>query len=162
MVRIKSAVGFVRSVAFTNLDLTGRYAGNRVYAEPLSVDVFDGLMTATGHTLLGARPPFEGHVNFKHINVADAMRWLEIHSTALTGYLNGALTASGAGTSWPEIQPNLRGSGQVYLSRGELHGINIVGVTLNKIAAASGVSQLIGVAFRSSATRRCYLHQTPT
>jgi len=36
------------------------------------------------------------------------------------------------------------------LSRGELHGINIVGVTLNEIAAAPVVGQLISVAFRSS------------
>jgi hypothetical protein len=148
--RIKSASGFVQNAAFSNLDLTGRYADNRVYAEPLSVDTFEGSLTATGNAVLAAHPPFDGSVNFKHINVTDAMRWLDINSTALTGYLNGNITASGAGAWWREIQPTLRGNGRVYLSRGELRGINIVGVTLNKIAAAPVVNQLISVALRSS------------
>jgi hypothetical protein len=44
----------------------------------------------------------------------------------------------------------MRSNGRMYLSGGELHGVNIVAVALNKIAVAPVVSQLVGVAFRSS------------
>jgi len=38
----------------------------------------------------------------------------------------------------------------VFLSGGQLEGVNIVAIALNKIAAAPVVSQLVSVAFRSS------------
>jgi uncharacterized protein involved in outer membrane biogenesis len=148
--RITSASGLVGRLTYSNLELTGSYAGNRVSAQPLSMEVFDGSVIANLNAVLASRPPFDASVSFRHVNVHDAMRWQGFRSNAITGFATGNLRASASGVRWAEIAPTLSGSGSVYLSGGQLEGINIVGIALNKIAAAPVVSQLISVAFRSS------------
>jgi uncharacterized protein involved in outer membrane biogenesis len=148
--RITSASGLVERLAYSNLDVTGSYADNRVSAQPLSVNVFNGSVLANVNAVMAPRPPFNASASLRHINVTEASRWLDLGTNALTGYLTTDVRMSGAGMSWQEIQPTLRGDGRMYLSSGQLHGINIVAVALNKIAAAPVVSQLVSVAFRTS------------
>lgn len=148
--RITSASGLVERLAYGKLDMNTSYAGNRVSAQPLSVDVFSGSVLANVNALLTDRPPFDASASLKHINVGELFRWLDVHSSAISGFLTMDGRVSGAGTSWKEIQPTLRSNGRMYLSGGELHGVNIVAIALNKIAVAPVVSQLVSVAFRSS------------
>lgn len=148
--QIKSASGFVERLGYSDLDLTGTYADNRVSAKPLSVHVFNGSVLANVNAVLTNRPPFDASVSFNHLNLSDAMRWQQVGSHALTGFVSGNFDGSRSGTAWKEIQPTLRGNGRVYISGGRLEGVNIVAIALNKIAAAPVVSQLVNVAFRSS------------
>ncbi len=148
--RVTSASGLVDRLAYNNLDLNGGYAGNRVSAQPLSMAVFDGSMVANVNAVLASRPPFDASISFRHINVHDAMRWQDFKTKAITGFASGDVRASGSGTKWAEIKPTLSGSGRGFLSGGQLEGVNIVAIALNKIAAAPVVSQLVSVAFRSS------------
>jgi uncharacterized protein involved in outer membrane biogenesis len=148
--RVNSARGLVERLSYSNLDVNGSYANNQVSARPLSVEAFGGSVLANVNALVSARPPFDAAVSVKHINVTDAFRWLDVHSSAVSGFLTADAHVSGAGKSWKEIQPTLRSNGRMYLSSGELHGVNIVAIALNKIAAAPVVSQLVRVAFRSS------------
>src|SRR5262249_36612099 len=124
--RITSRRGFVERLAYRNLDINGSYAGNQVSARPLSIEVFDGSVLANVNALLSARPPFDASTSVKHLDVTQVMRWLDVHSTALSGYLSADAHVSGAGTTWKEIQPTLRSSGRMFLSSGELRGVNIV------------------------------------
>ena len=148
--RVTSASGMVDRLAFSNLDLTATYAANRISAQPLSMAVFDGSVLANINAVVANPPPFNASVIFKHINTRDLMRWQDVHTHAISGFMTGNVNASGSGTKWREIQPTLRGNGQVLISDGSLEGINIVAIALNKIAAAPVVSQLVNVAFRSS------------
>jgi uncharacterized protein involved in outer membrane biogenesis len=148
--RIRSASGLVERLAYGNLDINGSYAGNRVSARPLSVEVFNGSVLANVNAVLADRPPFDASANLKHINVGELFRWLDVHTQAVSGFLTVDARVSGAGTSWKEIQPSMRSNGRMFLSGGELHGVNIVATALNQIAAAPVVSQLVSVAFRSS------------
>ncbi len=148
--RITSASGLIERLAYNNLDLNGSYVGNRVSAQPLSMAVFDGSVVANVNAVLASRPPFDASISFRHINVYDAMRWQDFKTNAITGFATGDVRASGSGTKWAEIEPTLNGSGRVFLSGGQLQGVNIVAIALNKIALAPVVSQLVSVAFRSS------------
>ncbi|HEY2106541.1 MAG TPA: AsmA-like C-terminal region-containing protein, partial [Candidatus Binataceae bacterium] len=148
--RIISGSGLVERLAYDKLDITSTYAGNRVSAQPLSVEVFNGSVLANVNAVLADRPPFDASANLRHINVGELFRWLDVHSNTVSGYLTVDGRVSGAGKSWKEIQPTLRSNGRMFLSGGELHGVNIVAIALNKIAVAPVVSQLVGVAFRSS------------
>lgn len=148
--RITSPSGLVERLAYHNLDLNGSYAGNRVSAQPLSMAIFDGTVVANVNSVLASRPPFDASINFRHINVRDAMRWQDFKTNAITGFATGDVRASGSGTKWAQIEPTLNGSGRVFLSGGQLEGVNIVAIALNKIAIAPVVSQLVSVAFRSS------------
>ncbi len=148
--RVKSGSGLVEGLAYRNLDLTAAYAGDRVSAQPLSLDAFDGSVVANVNAVVAARPPFDASASLRHINVARLLHWLDVQTSAVSGFLSADARVSGAGTAWKDIQPTLRSSGRMYLSGGELHGVNIVAIALNKIAAAPVVSQLVSVAFRSS------------
>ncbi len=148
--RITSANGLVERLAYNNLDLNGSYAGNRVSAQPLSMAVFGGSMVANVNAVLASRPPFDASISFRHINVHDAMRWQDFKTNAITGFATGDVRASGSGTKWAEIEPTLNGNGRIFLSGGQLKGVNIVAIALNKIAVVPVVSQLVSVAFRSS------------
>lgn len=148
--RITSGSGLVERLAYGRLDMNTSYAGNRVSAQPLSVDVFNGSVLANVNAIIADRPPFDASVSLRHINVGELFRWLDVHSSAVSGFLTVNARVSGAGSSWKEIQPTMRSNGRMYLSGGELHGVNIVAIALNKIAVAPVVSQLVGVAFRSS------------
>ncbi|GEM_PF-5658659 len=149
-VRITSADGLVERLTYRKLDLTAIYENDQLSAQPLAVDVFGGSVLANVNALIAPRPPFNASARLQHINVADALGWLDVQTSALSGFLTADARLSGTGTSWKEIQPTLRGNGRMYLSDGQLHGINIVAVALNKIAAAPVVSQLVSVAFRTS------------
>ena len=70
--RITSANGLVEHLAYSNLNLNGSYAGNRVSAQPLSVAVFDGSVVANVNAVLASRPPFDASISFRHINVRSA------------------------------------------------------------------------------------------
>jgi uncharacterized protein involved in outer membrane biogenesis len=148
--RITSRSGLVERLSYGNLDLNVSYAGNQVSARPLSVEAFEGTVLANVNALVETRPPFNASVSLRHINMTELLRWLDLHSTAMSGYLTADASASGTGTSWKEIEPTVRSNGRMYLSSGELHDVNIVAIALNKIAAAPVVSQLISVAFRSN------------
>ncbi|HEV3109529.1 MAG TPA: AsmA-like C-terminal region-containing protein [Candidatus Binataceae bacterium] len=148
--RITSGSGLVERLAYGKLDMNTSYAGNRVSAQPLSVQVFNGSVLANVNAVLADRPPFDASADLRHINVGELFRWLDVHSSAISGFLSVDARVSGAGSTWKEIQPTMRSNGRMYLSGGELHGVNIVAVALNKIAVAPVVSQLVGVAFRSS------------
>ncbi len=148
--QIKSARGFVERLAFSNLDLTATYANNQISAHPLSMAVFDGTVLGNINTVLADPRPFNASVSFNHINMPEAMEWQDVHTHALIGFLTGNVNLSGNGTKWCEIEPTMRGNGRVFISSGRLQGVNIVAITLNKIAIAPVVSQLVNVAFRSS------------
>jgi uncharacterized protein involved in outer membrane biogenesis len=148
--RIQSDSGLVERLEYSKLNIDAAYSNNQASLQPLSVAVFDGSVLANVNALISDRPPFNASYNVKHVNVSKAMRWLNVGSTTLSGFVSVNGTASGSGQSWKEIQPTLRSNGNLYLSEGELHGVNIVAIALNKIAAAPVVSQLVGVAFRSS------------
>lgn len=148
--RVKSARGLVERLSYTNLDVNGSYAANQVSAQPLSVQAFGGSVVANVNAIVSARPPFDASASIKHVNVTELFRWLDVQSTAVSGFLTADARVSGTGMTWKEIQPTLRSNGRMYLSSGELRGVNIVAIALNKIAAAPVVSQLVGVAFRSS------------
>jgi len=148
--RITSGRGLVERLAYNHLDVNANYDGNRISARPLAVDVFGGSVLANINALAIARAPFDASASVKHINVTELFRWLDVHSDAISGFLTADAHLSGAGTSWKEIQPGLRSNGRMFLSGGKLHGINIVAIALNRIAAAPVVSQLVSVAFRTS------------
>jgi len=148
--RIRSASGLVQRLVYRNLDINATYANNQVSAQPLSVDVFSGSVLANVNAVMADRPPFDASADLKHIDVVQLIRWLDVHTNAVNGFLTVAARVSGAGQSWKEIAPTLRSNGRMFLSGGDLRGVNIVAIALNKIAAAPVVSQLVSVAFRSS------------
>jgi uncharacterized protein involved in outer membrane biogenesis len=148
--RIASASGLVERLEYSKLNIDATYSGNEFSAQPLSIEVFHASVLANVNALMSDRPPFKASYSIKHVDVGEVFRWLDVHAGVITGALTADGSASGSGMSWNEIQPTLRSNGRLYLSGGELHGVNIVAIALNKIAAAPVVSQLVSVAFRSS------------
>jgi uncharacterized protein involved in outer membrane biogenesis len=149
--RIISTDGSLENASYRNLDLTAAYKDTRVSARSLNIDAFGGSIDADADAVLGSSPSFNATLKMRNLNVEQALRSQNIGAAdTVHGFLTGNVTVVGTGATWILIKPTLRGSGRLALANGKLVGVNIVADAINAVASAPGVSQLVGVAFRSS------------
>ncbi len=148
--RITSSSGMFAAIAYTNLDVTGGYAGGRFTFNPLKAQVFSGAVTINGNASMRGTPQFSATTQMNGIDVYAALQALDPKVPhRLRGSLSGNVKLAGAGKNWNAISPTLNGSGSLALRDGKVAGLNIVAIAINKIAAAPGVSQIINATFMS-------------
>ena len=149
--RIKSPDGQLTNIGYRNLDVTAAYKDGRLIEKPIKMNLLDGSVSAEIDATFDAQPHFTIGIAMNNLNVEQGLRSQSVGAAdTVHGFLSGSIAASGAGISWDRIKPTLRGSGRLALANGKLVGVNIVADTINAVAAAPGVSQIVKVAFSPS------------
>ncbi|HJU29112.1 MAG TPA: AsmA family protein, partial [Candidatus Binataceae bacterium] len=139
-----SASGMVANVPFQNLTLAALYRGNRVTLNSLKLNAFDGAIGASGVANLAGDRGFNMKLDAGGIDVQKALESQRSKAARIIrGRLTGNVQVAGAGASFDQIKPTLRGNGGATLSDGKLVGVNVVAQALGKVDNLPGIGALV-------------------
>jgi hypothetical protein len=139
-----SASGMVANVPYQNLTLAALYGGNRVTIKSMNLNAFDGTVGASGVASLGRDRAFNLKFNAGGIDVQKALESQRSKAAqTIRGRLTGNVQVAGAGASFDQIKPTLRGNGGANLSDGKLVGVNVVAQALGKVNNLPGIGALV-------------------
>ena len=148
---VQSTGGSLENVSYDRLNSDAAYLNRHVSVRRLNAGVFAGSITADGDAVFGDVPSFDLTLLMRSLKVEEGLRSQHIDAAGtVRGLLSGNVRASGVGSTWDRIKPTLRGSGRLAMANGKLVGVNIVADTINAVANAPGISQVMNVAFMSS------------
>jgi uncharacterized protein involved in outer membrane biogenesis len=139
-----SASGMVANVPYQNLALAAIYGGNRVTINSLKLNTFDGAIGASGFAGLAGDRAFNLKFNAGNIDVKKALEAQKAKAAeTIRGRLTGNVQVAGAGASFDQIKPALRGNGSATLSDGKLVGVNVVAQALKKVGNVPQIGALV-------------------
>jgi AsmA protein len=140
---LRSAKGTVSGAPYQNLALDLGLANQRVDISKLSLDAFEGSLSATGfyYTKNAQRPSFDLRTQLADMRVE---KILESQAPAaarlITGKLGAKLDLRGAGAAWEQIKRSLTGEGDLRVAEGVIRDFNPAGPTLRAIMALPSLS----------------------
>ncbi len=104
--------------------------------------VFDAPVTVSGrYALLRTPSVFDAKGTIKEFDLGSYAKASDPGSDPrFLGRLNMDWTISGEGTSWPDIQPTLKGTSQLDVTDGVWKGVNIVQKVLGPLTGVPGLS----------------------
>jgi len=132
----RSSDGVVRDAPYTNLALDARFAKDRLTIDDLSLNAFDGKLSANGsYDMKNAeRPSFQLKSRLEGMKLATILA-SQAPSVAnlISGRLEAGVALDGFGSAWEQIRQNLSGTGEVQVEDGVIRDFNPAGSTMQAL-----------------------------
>jgi hypothetical protein len=142
--KVASSSGILAKVPYSGLAVDGAYVDSRVTIASLTAAAFNGTIGASGLAILGNIPRVELNINADGIDLQRALESQKAKAAeTIRGHLSGNLRITGAGRTFDEIRPTLRGQGGAETSDGGLVGVNVVAEALGKINILPGIGAIV-------------------
>jgi len=144
--------GRVAGTDIQALEVAATLEGDALALERCSLHVFGGTVSTSGHLDFHdrARPRLDGKTTVRALDVDAA---LTSRAPTLAGRCAGALDAdaaiSGAGASWEQLRPTLRGTAHGTVRNAVLKDVNLIDDVLGKSSGIPGLSTFVPPRIRS-------------
>lgn len=149
--KLVSADGALYNVAYKNLDATLSLANQVAKIRSLKFDALSGAVQAEGeYAFRDTTPRFSLATKFKGVDLKALYAALDAKAEHdIRGRLNADMKLSGAGKTWEDIKPALRGQGEAEVVQGALLNFNIAEGTLGGITGMPGLANAFSPALRN-------------
>jgi uncharacterized protein involved in outer membrane biogenesis len=140
---LRSGKGTLSGAPYQNLALDLRLANQRIDIAKLSLDAFEGALSATGfYDMKNAeRPSFDLRTQLANMRVEKIVEsQAPAAARSITGKLGAQLDLRGAGTAWEQIKRSLTGEGDLRIAEGVIRDFNPAGPTLRAVMALPTLS----------------------
>jgi uncharacterized protein involved in outer membrane biogenesis len=140
---LRSGKGTVSGAAYQNLAADLRLSNQRLDIAKLSLDAFEGALTASGfYDMKNAqRPSFDLRTQLADMRVEKIVESQAPGAARLiTGKLAAKLDLRGADAAWEQIKRGLTGDGDLRIAEGVIRDFNPAGPTLRAIMAVPTLS----------------------
>jgi uncharacterized protein involved in outer membrane biogenesis len=142
--KLTSPSGTLNNIAYQSLSLTTSLEGKRLRVTDLRVQAFGGTVAATAETQLVPQAPFATSVNLANVNVQQALESQQLKAANMVrGILSGRADLSGRTGKLDQMKQSFAGGGKFTLTQGQLVGINVAAVGLQKVDKVPGIGKLI-------------------
>ena len=142
---LRAGGGRLAGLPFESLEVVASRSGPAVRLRKVEVSAFEGGVSAEGRLELasGTAPRFSLSARVDRIDLASLLA-AELGAAAarLRGRLTARLELEGAGSSWEELRPALRGQGRVDVADGVLEGVNLVDEIVGGVTGVPGLGSL--------------------
>lgn len=147
---IASTEGTLYNVAYKALEASLSWADKTANVQNLRVNALSGAVQLQGdYSLKEAAPRFAFKTKLDGIDIRELYNALDAKAERdVRGRLHADLKLSGAGSSWEQIKPNLRGAGQAEIVQGAVLNFNIADSMLTGITGIPGLTQIISPSLR--------------
>jgi AsmA protein len=135
---LRSGNGSVSGAPYQNLVTDLRLANQRIDIAKLSLDAFEGALTASGfYDMKNAqRPSFDLRTQLSDMRVEKIVEsQAPAAARSITGKLAAKLDLRGAGAAWAQIKRGLTGDGDLRIAEGVIRDFNPAGPALRAIMA---------------------------
>lgn len=140
---LRSAKGTLSGAPYQNLALDLRLANQRIDIAKLSLDAFEGVLSATGfYDMKNAqRPSFDLRTQLADMRVEKIVEsQAPAAARSITGKLGAKLDLRGAGAAWEQIKRGLTGDGDLRIAEGVIRDFNPAGPTLQAVMTVPTLS----------------------
>jgi AsmA protein len=135
-VNLRSGTGTVSDTPYQNLAADLRLSNQRLDIAKLSLDAFEGALSATGfYDMTSAqRPSFDLRAQLADMRIEKILEsQAPAAARSITGKLGTTLDLRGAGAAWEQIKRGLTGDGDLRLADGVISDFNPLGPALRAI-----------------------------
>ena len=148
--KLASADGTLYNVAYKGLDATLALADKVANIRSLKVNALNGLIQLQGdYSFKEPVPRFSVESRFQGVDVKDLYAALDAKAERdVRGRLSADMKLSGAGKTWEEIKPALRGQGEAEVVQGALLNFNIAEGALGGITGIPGLTNAFSPALK--------------
>jgi AsmA protein len=148
--KLRSADGTLYNVAYKGLDATLSLADKIANIRSFKVNALNGSVQMQGeYVFKEPAPRFSLASKFQGVDVKELYAALDPKAERdVRGRLNADMKLSGAGKSWEEIKPALRGEGEAEVVQGALLNFNIADSALGGITGIPGLTNAFSPALK--------------
>ncbi|MSP37432.1 MAG: AsmA family protein [Deltaproteobacteria bacterium] len=147
---VNSADGRLYNIPYKALDATISLANQVTQIRNLKINALSGVVQMDGeYSLKEAVPQFTMSTKVQGIDIKELYTALDAKAERdLRGKLNADMKLAGAGKSWEEIKPALKGQGSAEVLQGALLNFNIADGALGGITGIPGLTNIISPSLR--------------
>ena len=148
--RLSSADGTLYNVPYKDLEASLALAENIANIQSLRVRAMSGQVQLQGeYAFQDPTPRFSMKTKADGIDVKELYTALDAKAERdIQGRLNADMKLSGAGKSWEQIKPSLRGRGQAEVVQGVIYNFNIAESALTGITGIPGLTNVLSPSLR--------------
>ncbi|MFN8543558.1 MAG: AsmA-like C-terminal region-containing protein [Candidatus Binatia bacterium] len=149
---LRSASGSVHDLDYTQLDAELGVHDRVATLERFALRACDGTLATTGHVDVHdpSRPRFDVHTTIRGVLLAPLLASQAPRAAGhIEGRLETDLTLTGAGESWEQVRPTLRGGGRIDVRDGVLRDVNLAESVLGGATGVPGLATLVPARVRT-------------
>jgi len=148
--RLNSADGTLLHVAYKDLDAAVSLADKVANIQSLRVNAMSGSVQLQGdYSFKDPTPRFSLNSKVQGIDVKELYTALDAKAERdVSGRLNADMKLTGAGKTWDDIKPNLRGQGDAEVLHGVIYNFNIADSVLTGVTGIPGLTNSLSPSLR--------------